>query len=80
MKEIGKVHNYYDHIGVIAVKLTGGLKVGDRIKVEGATTNFEQEVKSMQMEHKEVKSAKAKDDVGIKAESECKKGDKIIKL
>jgi len=47
-KEIGVVSNYFDHVGAASVKLSGNLKIGDRIKIKGGETEFEQEVKAKQ--------------------------------
>jgi len=79
-KEIGEIFSYYSKIGVAALKLTGSMKVGDKIHVKGSTTDFEQIVKSMQIEHKEVKSVKKGDDVGIKVDDRVRPGDKIYKV
>ncbi|MEM3091450.1 MAG: translation elongation factor-like protein, partial [Candidatus Pacearchaeota archaeon] len=65
-KEIGRVSGYFSHVGVAAIKLSGNLKVGDKIRIKGHTTNLELPVKSMQIEHKEVKAAKKGDHVGVK--------------
>ncbi len=80
MKEIGEIFSYYDGIGVAAVKLLGSLKVGDKIKISGHTTNFEQIVESIQIEHNIVKSAKKGDDVGIKVIDKVRRHDKVYKL
>jgi len=79
-KQIGEVSNYFDHVGVIAVKLNGALKVGDKIKVVGGEVNFEHKVDSMQIQHKSVKSAKKGDEVGIKVKERARKGYKVFKV
>jgi len=79
-KEIGKVEDYFAHIGVIAVKLTDDLAVGDRIHIKGHTTDFSQEVTSMQIEHQNVTKARAGDDVGIKVNEKVRHGDKVYKI
>ena len=65
-KEIGKVSSYFSHVGVAAIKLSGSLKVGDKVHIKGYTTDFEKEVDNMQIERKEVKKAKKGDHIGIK--------------
>lgn len=79
-KEIGEIFSYYSNIGVAAVKLTGTLKKGDKIRIKGHTTNFEQIAGSMQIEHKKVDSAKKGDDLGIKVDDRVRPGDKIYKV
>ena len=78
-EEIGKVTHFFNKISVAVLSLTGELKVGDKIRIE-ASEPFVQEVKSMQVEHKDIKEAKAGDDVGMKTDKPCKDGDKVIKL
>ncbi len=79
-ERIGVVEDYYAKISVIAVKLEGELKVGDKIHIIGHTTDFVQTVDSMQMEHKQVDVAKKGDSVGIKVEQRCRKGDVVYKV
>ncbi len=78
-EEIGRITHFFDRIGVAVLSLDGGLKVGDRIRIE-ASEPFVQDVKSMQVEHQPVSEAKAGDDVGMKTDQLCKEGDKVIKL
>ena len=78
-KEIGKVFAYYPKIEVAAIKLSGSLSVGDEIQIKGATTDFKQEVKSMQSEHDSVEKAKKGDSVGIKVKDKVRPNDVIYK-
>lgn len=80
MEEIGEVFSYYSNIGVAAIKLTGDLDVGDKIRIKGHTTDFEQEIKSIQIEHEKVVSASAGDDIGIKVNERVRKHDKVYKI
>lgn len=67
MDEIGKVTHYFNKISVAIIEIMeGSLTAGDTIRIKGATTDFEQEVTSMQIEHREVGEAKQGDAVGIK--------------
>ena len=60
-KEVGKVMSFYKKIGVAVIDLTGKLEVGDTILIKGHTTNFEQKVDSMQIEHEKVEKVKKGD-------------------
>ena len=80
MKEIGIVSNYFDHVGAAAIKLTKGLSVGDKIQIKGGEIEFEQEVKGMQINRKDVKKAKAGDEVGILVGEKVRKGYKVYKV
>ncbi|MEK6934261.1 MAG: EF-Tu/IF-2/RF-3 family GTPase [Nanoarchaeota archaeon] len=76
-KEIGEIFSFYSDIDVAAIKLKGKLKEGDKIRVKGHTTDFEQKVGSMQIEHEKVKEAKKGDQVGIKVDDKVRKHDKV---
>jgi putative protease len=77
MKELGKIIHYYPKIGVAIVELRASLKVGDKIAIKGSTTNFEQIVESMQIEHKDVQSAEAGKSIGLKVVQKVREGDII---
>jgi len=77
-KEIGTISTYFSNVGVAAIKLSGKLKVGDKIHVKGHTTDFEIKVESIQIERKEVKSAKKGDHIGIKVSDKVRPNDKVF--
>jgi len=79
-KHIGKVSHYYTKIGVAIIDLNDSLAVGDKISIEGASTNFTQTVDSMQIEHKDVKQAKSGDSIGLKVAERVREGDKVYKV
>ncbi|MCD4666210.1 translation elongation factor-like protein [archaeon] len=79
-QKIGEIFGYYAKIGVAAIKLNdGSLKVGDKIHIKGHTTDFEQTVDSMQIEHDKVQEAKKGSDVGIKVKDTVRPGDVVYK-
>jgi len=78
-KSIGKVIHYYDGLGVAAIDLTDKLKIGDKIRIKGNTTDFTQEVKSMQVEHELVKQAGKGDSIGIKVDEKVRQNDLVYK-
>lgn len=76
---IGRVERYFGKIGVAAIKITSGeLKVGDKIHIKGHSTDFEQQVESMQVEHKNVQTASAGMDVGIKVKEKVHEKDTVF--
>lgn len=79
-KLVGKVVHYYTKIGVGVVELSDELNVGDRISIEGATTNVEEVVNSMQIEHQNVPNAKAGQSIGLKVPQKVREGDLVYKL
>jgi selenocysteine-specific translation elongation factor len=79
-KLIGKVSHWFGNINVAGIELKAKLAVGDRIHVLGRTTDFEQEIKSMQIMHQDVSEAGRGDDVGVKLKSRVRVGDKVYKV
>jgi len=80
-KLIGKITHYFSNIGVAVIDLTAPLKEGDTIRVVGGQeTDFEQKVSSMQIDHKEVKSAKKGDSVGMKVDEKVHEGYRVFKV
>ena len=77
-KEIGKITHFFPKISVAVVELSGDLKVGDKIAVEGHGKTFEQTVDSMQVEHEPVSEAKKGDAVGMKTAEPVKENDKVF--
>lgn len=76
-KPIGEVTHYFDKIQVAAIKLLAPLKVGDTIHIKGHTTDFQQAVASMQLDHESVQDAKRGDEVGLKINEKARSGDEI---
>jgi putative protease len=79
-KEVGKITHYFGNISVAVVELSGALKVGDKIRIKGATTDFTQEVGSMQIEHENVETAGKGDAVGLKVKDKVRDNDKVYVL
>ena len=80
LKEVGKVSHFFTKISVAVIELTSTLSVGDRILIKGPTTNFEQTVNSMQIEHENVKVAKAGQSIGLKVDERVREDDTVYKI
>ena len=80
-KLIGKVTHYFDKIKVMVVELIESLKAGDMIRIIGGeSTDFEQKVGSMEVDHKKIKQAKKGESVGLEAEEKVREGYKVYKI
>lgn len=77
-KPVGKISHYYDKIGVAVVELNAALKVGSTIKIVKGDTEFTQAVDSMQIDRKEVKSAKKGDSIGLKIDQPIRPGAQVF--
>ncbi len=78
--DIGRVNDYFAKIGVAGIDLTGTLKVGDRIRIKGHTTDLEELVDSIQIEHDSVEEAKAGDKIGVKVAERVRGGDHVYRI
>lgn len=77
---IGKITHYFGKIEVGIVELSKSLKVGETIHIKGSTTDFEQEVGSMQIEHENIEKAKKGDVIGLKIKDKAKEGDEVYRV
>lgn len=79
-EKVGVVNDYFARIGVAGVDLVGSLRVGDTVRFRGHTTDFEQVVESMQIEHQQVVEAGPGDSVGIKVIDRVRPGDVVYRV
>lgn len=79
-KPIGKIEHYYSKLGVGIIKLNGSLKASDKIKIKGHTTDIDQTVDSIQINHKDVESAKKGDVIGVKVPDKVREDDQVYKV
>jgi hypothetical protein len=77
--EVGRITHFFSKISVAIVDLSAPLTVGDRILVKGPTTDFEQVVDSMQIEHQNVQRADAGQSIGLKTVQQVKEKDVVYK-
>lgn len=77
---VGTITHYFPKPEVGVVKLTAGLKVGDVLHFRGHTTEFQQEITSMQVEHENIDTAAAGDEVAIKVDQRVRAGDEVYRV
>jgi len=79
-QEVGVVTHYWTSLGVAGVHLTAPLDVGDLVHVTGHTSDFEQPVGSIEIEHHRIAHADAGADVGLRVTEHAREHDRIYKL
>lgn len=79
-EKIGSVTHYFDEPQVGAIELVGDLSVGDRVAFRGHTTDFEQEIESMELDHEAVETAVAGEEIAVKVEERVREGDEVYRL
>lgn len=73
---VGTIAHYYSHLGVAVIQINkGALKTGDTIRIKGHTTDFTQQVESMEYEHRHVDEASAGQSVGLKVKDHAREHD-----
>jgi len=79
--ELGRVTHYFSKIGVAAIEITQDtLRVGDTIHVKGHTSDFTQQVDSMQIDGKAVQEATAGQSIGTKVVGHAREHDAVFKV
>mgnify|MGYP000507141600 CR=1 FL=1 len=80
-QKIGEVIKFFSKPSVAAIKITDGiLQVGDRIKFKGHTTDFEDQVQSMQVDNQPVEKAEPGALIGIKVKDRVREKDQVFKV
>jgi len=78
---IGVVTHFYGEPSVAIMKLeTGTLRVGDTIHIRGHTSDFSQQVASLQIEHAPVNEVGPDDDFGVKVVQPVREHDVVYKV
>jgi putative protease len=77
--QVGHITHFFPKISVAIVELSAPLAVGDQILVKGPSTDFEQVVDSMQIEHQNVPRAESGQSVGLKTAQHVKEKDVVYK-
>ena len=74
-KQVGVITRYFHKIGVAAIMLEDTFKVGSKISIEGATTNLEMTVNSMQVDRAEIESGSKGQEIAIKVTDRVREKD-----
>ena len=78
---IGEVTHFFPHVKAAVIKLKRDtLSVGDTIVVRGHTTDFEQKISSLQVDHKPIEKASRGQEIGLKVRGKVRHGDKVYKV
>ena len=78
---VGRVTHYFGKAQVAAIKITAGqLSVGDTIHVVGHTSDFTQQIDSMQIDRAPVDLAKVGDEIGIRVAEQAREHDEVFRV
>ena len=82
-EEIGRITHYFAKINVGIIEMTkekGELSIGDTIHVKGHSTDFFQNIETIEVDHLPVESVKFGDLVGIKVDHTVREKDLVFKI
>lgn len=79
-EKVGRVAHFYSKASVAVVELSAPLNKGDKIVIRGSTTSIEQNVDSMEIEHKQISNAKAGQSVGMKVADRVRENDIVYRV
>ncbi len=77
---VGIVNDFFARPVVAGVELNGTLRLGDKIKISGHTSQLELMVDSLQINRVSVNQAGPGDSVGIKVPDRVRKGDMVFRV
>lgn len=78
--QIAVVTHYYARIGVAVLDITGELHLGDFITIQGHTTDFSQQVNSIELNHRKIQFAGPGMEVAIKVDKPVRRGDQLYRI
>lgn len=79
-EQIGAVEHFFNKISVSMIRLTAGLKVGDKILIKGKSGELAHDVAAMQIDRVPAQEAKAGDLVSILVSQKVRPGDTVHKV
>ena len=77
---VGKVEQFFDRLGVVAITLSSDLKIGDIIEIGDEEEAVRQKISSMQIDRKDVTEASEGDSVGIKLKHSVKLNSDVFRI
>jgi translation elongation factor EF-Tu-like GTPase len=79
LRKVGRVSHFFGRINVAVIEVKGTISVGDQIVIKGPTTDIEQTIDSMEIEHEKVKQAEAGQSIGMKVNGRVRENDIVYK-
>jgi len=81
LEKIGEVTHYFPHVNAAAVKIMkDALRVGDRICIKGHTTDFNEDVVSIQLDHASIAEGKKGQEIGLQVKERVRIGDTVYRI
>jgi putative protease len=80
-KKVGVVVKFFAKPSVAAIEVTdGNIRQGDTLRYKGHTTDFTDQVGSIEVDNQPIEEAKAGDLIGVKVKERVRENDLIYKI
>jgi len=80
-EQVAVIIKFFAKPSVAALEVTNGtIRKGDLLKYKGHTTDFTEEITSMEIDNQPMDEVKAGDLVGVKVKERVREGDKVYKV
>ena len=79
-QKVGTITHYFGHIQVAAITLEDTLSVGDTVHIKGHTSEFNQKIDSMQLEHESIEVGTTGQEIAIKVIEHARQHDEVLKV
>ena len=79
-EKVGRISHFYSKAGVAVLELSATLNKGDKIVIKGSTTDIQQVVDSIEIEHKQIPTAQAGQSVGMKVAGRVRENDLVYRV
>lgn len=81
LEEVGVITHYFPHVEAAVVKLKKGtLSIGDSIIIKGHTTDFQEQIDSMQLDHVPITNATRGQEIGLRVKEKVRDSDIVYKI
>jgi len=77
LRAVGRVIHYWTRLGVAGVELIDSLRIDNWVHFLGTSTDLQQRVTSMQLDHRFIEEAHAGQQVGILVADRVRTGDTV---
>ena len=80
-EQVAVIVKFFAKPSVAALEVTSGnIKNGDLLRYKGHTTDFTEEITSMEIDNQTVDEAKVGDLIGVKVKERVRENDKVYKV
>ncbi|MCK9595528.1 MAG: hypothetical protein PHH68_01630 [Candidatus Omnitrophica bacterium] len=77
---VGRITHYFPKVRAAVIRLKAPLSLGDAVRFKGHTTDFKQNIVSMQIDHSPITQGKKGDEIGLLVNSRVRRHDVVSKV